>query len=241
MFHSIASWPATGRWLLRDGLRAALAIAAKDLRAEARSRTALVAAVALAALMLVVFNLARDPTALRPQLVAPSALWITCTFASMTALGRAFQIESENGALDALLLAPVPREAIYLGKLLGNLLFVGIVEAVTLPLLVLFFNLDLRGSLPGLVLVAVLTSIAFVAVGTVFGAVSVRVRYRELLLPLLLLPFMVAPLVSAVHITSSILDGRSLASNAGWLRLLVSYDIVFVTMGFLVFPALLDE
>lgn len=229
------------RWFLRNGLRAALAIAAKDLRAEIRSRTALVSAVALAALILVIFNLARDPTVLRPQLIAPSALWITCTFASMTALGRAFQVEVEHGAIDALLLAPVPREAIYLGKLLGNLVFVAVVEAVTLPLLVLFFNLDLRGTLPSLALVALVATVGFVAVGTVFGALAVRVRYRELLLPLLLLPFMIAPLVGAVHATSNILDGRPFSENAGWLRLLFGYDIVFVTVGLLVFPALLDE
>lgn len=222
-------------------MRAALAIAAKDLRAEARSRTALVSAVALAALILVIFYLARDPTVLRPQLIAPSALWITCTFASMTALGRAFQMEVEHGAIDALLLAPVPREAIYLGKFLGNLVFVGVVEAVTLPLLVLFFNLGLWGALPALAIVALLATVGFVAVGTVFGALVARVRYRELLLPLLLLPFMVAPLVSAVQITSGILEGRSLAHNPGSLRLLFGYDIVFVTVGLLVFPALLDE
>lgn len=194
-----------------------------------------------AALILVIFNFARDPTALRAQQLAPSALWITCTFAAVTALNRAFQVELENGAMDALLLAPVPREGIYLGKFLSNLGFVGVVEGVTLPLFVLFFNLDVGRALPGLVLVTALASVGFVAVGTVFSALTVRVRFTELLLPLLLLPFMVPPLVGAVQMTSSLLNGRPLLESAGWLRLLVAYDVVFVTLCVLVFPALVDE
>ena len=128
-------------------LRLALAIAAKDIRAELRSRTALLSAVVFAALVLVVFNFARDPTALSATDLAPSVLWVTFALAAMVALNRAFTIERENGALDGLLLAPVPREALFLGKLLANLAFVGTVEAVTLPLFVLFFNVDLgRGA-----------------------------------------------------------------------------------------------
>lgn len=222
-------------------MRAALAIAAKDIRAELRRKSALVAALVFAALILVIFNFARDPTAIRPDQLAPSALWITITFASVTALNRAFAVELDHGALDGLLLAPVGREAIYLGKLLGNLAFVGVVEAVTLPLFVLFFNLDLRGALPGIVLLALLASVGFTAVGTVFSALTVRVQFNELMLPVLLLPFMVPPLIGAAQVTTRLLAGRPLAESAGWLQILLVYDIVFVTLCFLVFPAVLDE
>ena len=222
-------------------MRAALAIAAKDIRGELRRRAALVSALVFAALILVIFNFARDPASLRPDALAPSALWITCTFASVTALNRAFAVELDHGALDGLLLAPVGREAIYLGKFLGNLAFVGIVEAVTLPLFVLFFNLELHGALPGLVLLAVLASVGFVAVGTVFSALTARVRFNELMLPVLLLPFMVPPLMGAAQVTTRLLAGRPLAESLGWLRILVTYDIVFVTLCLLVFPAVLDE
>ena len=108
-----------------ESLRLALAIAGKDIRAELRSRTALLSAVVFAALVLVVFNFARDPTALAAVDLAPSVLWVTFALAAMVALNRAFTIERENGALDGLLLAPVPREALFAGKLLANLAFVG--------------------------------------------------------------------------------------------------------------------
>jgi heme exporter protein B len=222
-------------------IRVALAIAAKDIRGELRRKAALVSALVFAALILVIFNFARDATAVRPADIAPGALWITCTFASVTALNRAFAVELDHGALDGLLLAPVGREAIYLGKFLGNLAFVGIVEAVTFPLFVLFFNLDLRGALPGLVALAVLTSVGFVAVGTVFSALTARVQFNELMLPVLLLPFMVPPLMGAAQVTTRLLAGRPLAESAGWIQTLVIYDIVFVTLCLLVFPAVVDE
>src|SRR5215216_4364777 len=108
-----------------------LAIAAKDIRAELRSRTALLSALVFAALVLVVFNFARDPTALAATDLAPSVLWVTFALAAMLAMNRAFAVERENSALDGLLLAPLPREALFVGKFLANLAFVGTVELVT--------------------------------------------------------------------------------------------------------------
>jgi heme exporter protein B len=219
----------------------AVAIAAKDIRAELRSRTALVSALGFAALVLVIFNFARDPTALAGTDLAPSALWVTFALASMVALNRAFTLERENGALDGLRVAPVAREAIFLGKLLANLAFVGTVELVTLPLFTLFFNVSLWAALPGILGVAALATIGFVAVGTSFSAMTVRTRFAELMLPVLLLPFMVPPLIGAVQVTSRLLAGRPLSELLGWLRLLALYDVVFVTLCTLTFAAIVDE
>lgn len=219
----------------------ALAIAAKDIRVELRSRTALVSALVFAALVLVIFNFARDPTALSATDLAPSALWVTFALASMVALNRAFTIERENGALDGLLVAPVSREAIFVGKLLANLAFVGTVELVTLPLFTLFFNVSLWTVLPGVIAVAALATVGFVAVGTIFSAMAVRTRFAELMLPVLLLPFMVPPLIGAVQVTTRLLAGRPLSEMLGWLRLLALYDVVFVTLCTLVFSAVVDE
>src|SRR5687768_3780211 len=231
----------TTGWSVPDAIRLALVIAGKDIRAELRSRTALLSAVVFAALVLVVFNFARDPTALAAVDLAPSVLWVTFALAAMVALNRAFTIERENGALDGLLLAPVPRGTVFLGKLVANLAFVGTVEAVTLPLFVLFFNVDLGRALPGIVGVTVLATIGFVAVGTIFSAMAVRTRFAELMLPVLLLPFMVPPLIGAVQVTARLLDGRPLSEMLGWLRLLALYDIVFVTLCTLAFAAVMDE
>jgi heme exporter protein B len=224
-----------------DSVRLALAVAAKDIRAELRSRTALLSALVFAALVLVVFNFARDPTAISASALAPSVLWVTFALAAMVAMNRAFNIERENAALDGLLLAPVPREALFLGKLLANLAFVGVVELVTLPLFVLFFNVSLWAALPGILGVAALATIGFVAVGTIFSAMAVRTRFAELMLPVLLLPFMVPPLIGAVQVTSRLLAGRPLSEMLGWLRLLALYDIVFVTLCTLAFTAVVDE
>jgi heme exporter protein B len=218
-----------------------MAIAAKDIRAELRSRTALLSALVFAALVLVVFNFARDPTVLSAASLAPSVLWVTFALAAMVAMNRAFNIERENAAIDGLLLAPVPREAIFLGKLLANLAFVGTVELVTLPLFTLFFNVSLWPALPGIIGVAALATIGFVSVGTIFSAMAVRTRFAELMLPVLLLPFMVPPLIGAVQVTSRLLAGRPLSEMLGWLRLLALYDIVFVTLCTLAFSAVVDE
>ncbi|NOT09718.1 MAG: ABC transporter permease [Gemmatimonadales bacterium] len=226
---------------MADLFRAALAIAIKDIRVEGRSRTALISAVTFAALVLVIFNFARDPGALPKSALAPSVLWITFTFAAVIALNRSFALEKENAALDGLLLAPVSRSAVFLGKYLANLAFVFVVLAVTLPLFVLFFDVGFEGGLPGILAAAVLATLGFVAVGTVFAAITVRTRFADLMLPLLLFPFLMPPVTWAVQITTRLLSGRPVGEILGWLRLLALYDVVFVTLSLLLFPLLMDE
>lgn len=222
-------------------LRVALAVALKDLTVERRSKTALIAALAFAALVLVIFNFARDAAALSREQLAPSVLWITFSFSGMLALNRSFALEQENAALDTLLLAPVSRSALFLGKFLANLAFVFTVEAVALPLCALFFGVRLGGALGGILLTMVLATTGFVAVGTIFAAMTVRTRFAELMLPLLVLPFLLPPVMGAVQVTSRLLAGRPLSEIAGWLRILGFYDLVFVTLCLLLFPALMDE
>lgn len=226
---------------MSDTLRAALALAGKDLRLEFRSKTGIISAAMFAALVLIIFNFSRDPTTVSNLDLAPSVLWATFTFGAMVALNRAFHLERENAAFDGLRLAPISREAIYLGKLLANLVFVSLVEAVTLPLFILFFDVDLSGALPGILLITLLATIGFVGVGTVFSAMVVRTRFAELMLPVLLLPFMVPPLIGAAMATTRLLAGRPLSDFAGWLRFLAVYDLVFLTLSALVFWAVVDE
>jgi heme exporter protein B len=224
-----------------NALRLALVIAGKDIRLELRSRTSLLSATVFAALVLIVFNFARDPTAVATVDLAPSVLWVTVSFASVVAMNRAFTVERENAAFDGLLLAPVAREALYLGKYLANLAFVLVVEAIALPLFVLFFNVDLGHALPGLLCTLVLATAGFVAVGTVFSAMVVRTRFAELMLPILLLPFMVPPLIFAVKTTVPLFAGRPLSDVVDGLRLLALYDVAFITLSILLFSAVVDE
>jgi heme exporter protein B len=188
-----------------------------------------------------VFQFGHDPTAVSNFDLAPSILWVTFTFAAILTLNRAFQLELENQALDGLLLAPIGRGSIYLGKLIANLVFVGTIELIGLPLLALFFNVPVLPFLGPLVATTALATVGFVAVGTLFSAMTVRTRFAELLLPVLLLPFMVLPLWWAVLATGRLLAGRPLSEVAGWLNMLAVYDIVFVTLALLLFPATVNE
>jgi heme exporter protein B len=226
---------------VRELLRSALAVAAKDIRIELRSRTALVSATSFAALVLLIFNYARDPGSVSREVMAPSVLWITFTFAGVIALNRSFALERENGSLDALLMAPASRSALFLGKYAANLAFVLTVEAVTLPLFILFYDVSFGRALPAVVGTAMLATIGFVAVGTIMAAITVRTRFAELMLPLLVLPFLVPPVSWAVQVTSRLLTGRPANEIVGWIRLLALYDLVFVTLCLLLFPPLMDE
>ncbi|HKA57217.1 MAG TPA: heme exporter protein CcmB [Gemmatimonadales bacterium] len=226
---------------LPDLLRHSWALAAKDLRIEFRSRTAILSAVVFVVLAFVVFNFGRDPTAVPNVALAPSILWVTFTLAAILALNRAFNLELENQAFDGLLLAPIDRSSIYLGKLIANLVFVATFELIGVPLLILFFNLRLLPYLGPLALLIGLATLGFVAVGTLFSAMTVRTRFAELLLPVLLLPFMILPLSWGVQATVRLLAGRPLSEIAGWLNMLAVYDVVFVALALLLFPATVTE
>ena len=222
-------------------LHDAWVLARKDLALELRTRTGLVSAVVFTALVLTVFNFGRDPTAVAVIDLAPSILWVTFTFAGVLSLNRAFQLELENQALEGLLVSPIDRRALYLGKLWSNLIFLFVVEAVGLPLFALFFNVPVLHVLPPLAGLIALATVGFVAVGTLLSALVIRVRFAELMLPVLLLPFLIPPLVGAVQVTARLLSGRPLSEVVGWLKLLLAYDIVFVALATLLFPATVDE
>jgi heme exporter protein B len=222
-------------------IRLALVLAAKDVRVELASRTALATAITFAILVLVIFNFARDPAEVRLEVLAPSVLWVTSAFAGVVALNRSFAMEREHGAMEGLLLAPMSRSAVYLGKYLANLAFVLTVNAVLLPLFILFFNVSLTAALGWVALLLVLAATGYVAIGTLLAAMTVRTRFAELMLPVLLLSFLVPPVLVGVQATTRLLGGRPMSEIVGWIRFLAVYDIVFVTLGWLLFPATMDE
>lgn len=226
---------------MREFVRQTFAVAGKDLVLEMRSRTAFLSMLVFTALVLTIFNFARDATAVSGLDLAPGTLWITFSFAGLLGMNRAFALERENRALDGLLLAPLSRTALYAGKLLANLAFVGAIEAIALPLFALFFNVPVLPVLGPLVLVIALATIGFVCVGTLFSAMAVTTRFAELLLPVLLLPFLFPPVVAAVQITARLFGGRPFAEQLAWLKLLVGFDVVFLTLCILVFEWTVEE
>jgi len=222
-------------------LRAAWLIAVKDIAIEWRTKTAFASGLVFAVLVLAVLFFSRDPTAVSSMAIAPGALWVTFTFAAMLGLNRAFLLEREMRALDGILLAGVPPSAIFWGKFGANLAFVGAIEAISLPLFVVFYDVPIWLRFGELVLVIAMATVAFVAVGTLLSAMVVRTRYAELMLPLLLLPFLVPPLVGGVQLTAGLLDGRPLSDLSGWLKLIGAFDVAFVTASAVLFQVVLDE
>src|SRR5258706_925481 len=175
-------------------LRHAWTVASKDLLVEFRSRTAILSVAVFVVLVFVVFQFGHDPTAVSNVDLAPSILWVTFTFAAILAWNRAFQLELENQALDGLLLAPIERSSIYVGKLIANLVFVATIELIGVPLLALFFNVPVLSYLWPLSALIALATIGFVAAWTLFCRMFEGPPLSWVLLAVLLLPFFITPL-----------------------------------------------
>ncbi|MCE2456939.1 MAG: heme exporter protein CcmB [Dehalococcoidia bacterium] len=215
------------------------AILAKDLLLELRTKDILVTTLVFGLLVIVVFNFALDPTPAMIATVAPGILWVSFTFGGVLGLNRSFSIESSHGNLQGLMLAPVGRDAIYFGKFLSNFLFMVGVEVVIFPLFLVLFNLPL--TVYSVIPVLILATIAIAAVGTVFSAMAVNTRSREVMLPLLFFPVVVPVIIAAAEATGILLrdavstDGASTFRLIGpgvstWIPMLVVFDAVFLVI-----------
>lgn len=222
-------------------LAAAWIVARKDLAVELRTRTAFLSVLVFTLLSLATFYFAWDPTAVSAIDLAPGVLWVTFTFAGLLGLHRSFGTEMADRAIDALLAAPVEREAIYLGKAAANVVFVGAVLAMALPALALLYNLPLVDAVVSLAPVAVLAAIGLVAVGTLFSSMAVNTRLAELLLPMLSLPFFVPIVLASAQASTKLLAARPLAEAMPWLKILLAFDLVFVVACTVAFPYTLEE
>jgi heme exporter protein B len=219
--------------------QAVTAIVRKDLAAELRSRELLSAMIVFALLVILVFNFALDLDAQARSSATAGVLWVTFIFAGTTGLNRSMAIEKDRGCLDGLLLAPVDRSAIYFGKMIGNLVFMLIVEIIVIPVYSVLYNIDLFH--PALFLVILLGSLGYIAVGTLLSTMSVQARTREILLPILLFPVIVPVLVAAVKATLNILQGVALSEIYVWINILCAYDVIFLAIGWLVFDYVVQE
>src|SRR5687768_11250013 len=189
--------------------KAMLAIVQKDLAAEYHSRELVPAMLAFSLIVIIIFNFALELDIKTRQSVTAGVLWATFAFAGTLGLNRSMAIEKDRGCMDGLLLAPVDRAAIYFGKAISNLAFMLIVETIVLPVYSVLYNVNLFQ--PGLLLVILLGSIGYVAVGTLLAAMSVQTRTRDILLPILLFPVVIPVLLAAVKASSGFLDGSDLA------------------------------
>jgi len=216
------------------------AIIAKDVAAELRTREMLSSMGVFSILVIIVFNFALELTERNIiETATPGALWVTIIFAGMLGLNRSLSVELDKGCLDGLLLTPVDRSAIFLGKALGNTLFMLAVELVVLPLFVVFFNVPLVR--PWVILVVVLGTFGFAGVGTLLSAMAVNTRAREVMLPILLFPVAMPELIAAVKATSGAMMGLPVSEWLQWLNLLIVYDVILVAVSFMVFEYVVEE
>lgn len=214
-------------------------IAWKDLRIELRSRDIFTTMIAFSALAVVMLGLSFDLRVPKMEMVAPGALWVIVLFTGVLGLNRSFGAEVDRGSLAALLLAPVDRSAIYFGKLLANLIFIVATEIVLLPVILIIFDVNLFQ--PQILMGLLLGTIGYVSVGTLFAALSANARTRESLLPVLLLPVMIPVFVAGVGLTANVVDGRNLSSIGRWFSLLIAYDLIFITLSFLLFDLIWED
>ena len=219
--------------------RAAAAVFMKDLRLEARTRESLTAILAFSLVVAFIFNFAFDPSPRIVAVVGPGIVWVAYIFTGVLGMNRTFILERERGTLDGLLLAPVGREAIYLGKLLGALTLLLVVEALMLPVFLVLYDLSLLNL--WFIAIAVAATVGFAAVGTLFSALAVHTRAREVMLPLLFLPVVLPIVIGAVAGTGEALDGTGWSGVGRWLQLIVAFDVVFLVLSSWAFEFVLEE
>src|ERR1700690_3011120 len=210
----------------------------KDLRLEWRSKDAINSMLFFSLLVVVVFSFSFDPTAEESRRIAGGLVWVAFLFAAVVALNQTWARELRNQVLDAYRVSPAPANSLFLAKVLGNFIFVVVLEGLMTPLFMVFYNLRPLGPAWQLIPVAMLGTWALVVNGTFFAAMSLRTRSREIMLPLLLFPISIPALLAMVQATTSILNGEDSAHF--YIVLLLTYDVVFTIACLFLFELVLN-
>ena len=208
-------------------LRQAYLLLRKDLRLEWRRRDSLLTMFFFGTLLLFVFHFAFDMPPDKVVELAPALLWLAFLFTGTLGLAQLFQAERDNHCLDALLLSPLDRGALFLAKSAFNLILMLLVESVVIPLFWILFNLGSWNLLPQLFLVTLLGTLGFCVLGTITAAITLRARARELLLPLVLFPLMIPVILATIRCMEMVLRTGSFGDAIAWLRLLIGFDVIF--------------
>ena len=226
---------------LRAEARIALAVARKDALAELRGRQATVSTLFFAAIVLLLFGFALGPDSARLAAAAPGLLWLAVVFAGVLAVSRLHLLETDDGALEQLALYPVQRRAIYAGKALGGFGVMLVIGAVVLAAVGILFAVDVVSAWLPLLVTIVLGSLGVAAVGTFYAGITVRLRAREVMLPLLMLPVLAPLLLGAVKATSAALAGDPFGELGSWLQLLIAFDVIMLAAGLATYGYLLED
>ncbi|MCD4802358.1 MAG: heme exporter protein CcmB [Anaerolineales bacterium] len=224
---------------MKSYLNAIRAVIWKDLTAEWRTRENLSAMLVFALLVILIFNFALELDIQAQESLSAGVLWATFIFAGTIGLNRSLAVEKDRGCLDGLLLAPVDRSVIYFGKAIGNLIFMLLVEIIVLPVYSFLYQVPVFQ--PGFLLVVVLGSIGYVAVGTLLATMVIQARTRDILLPILLFPLSLPVIIAAVKASQGFLLMVPLTEISAWLNLLIVYDLIFTAAAFMVFDFVVEE
>jgi len=217
------------------------AIIWKDLLLELRTRERVAAMGAFAVLSCILFNFSTDQTIVSPQDVAAGLIWMTLVFAGLLGIGRTFHLEAQDGAFQGVLTSPTPKDAVYLGKTTANFVLLYAVALLVVGVFTLFFGLDLGGH-PGMIALALaLGSLGFVALGTLFSAISSGTHMGETLLPILVFPLLAPMVIYGVSATGRLLADRPIAEVAGNLRMLGAFAVLAVAVGAVLFRYVVEE
>jgi len=217
------------------------AILRKDLRLELRSGQSTIALVALALLVLVVLVFALDPAVARGPETAAGALWVALVFSGMLGATRVLTAESENGCIRGLLLSPADRAGLYAAKLAAAFIFMMVAEAAGVVMMVLFFNLEFDAAMMRVAPVLALGALGFASLATLLAAITSRARASDLMLPLLAVPMYVPALIAGVRASAAALSGAPFSAARDWIGILIAFDVLFVTAGYLLFEHVIAE
>ena len=211
--------------------RQVLVVTVKDLRAEVRTKEAVNASLAFALVILLMFSFAFDPLEETTREISGGLLWIVFAFAGTLVLNRSFAREQPNDCLDALIAAPISGAALFLGKALANYVLVLAVELVALPVFGIFYSVHWTAQFPQLIMVMLLATWALTVIGTIFSALTVNIRLREVMLPMLTYPILVPALMGAMQLTAGLVNGKPISGDSvSWLKMLIGFDVIFTAV-----------
>jgi len=214
----------------------------KDILDELRGGGALISMLVFALLVIVIFSFAFGTLLSAQKELSAGLLWVTFVFASTLGLNYSFSVEKENSAIKGLMLAPVDRSILYLGKLISNFVFIFIIELFTVPIFLVLFNYRVLEIIPQLLLVLFLGTAGICSVGTIFSSMSTSTKKGNILLPIILFPIIIPLLIGSIRCTSAIFLDESLISSTGsWIIMLVVYDVLFITISLLTYEFILEE
>ena len=225
---------------MKRNLKIVFTIVLKDIKSESRTKDFLSSVFIFSLITVLIFSFALETYSETSIALAPGMLWVTFIFAGVLGFGRTFILEKENGCIDGLLLCPIDREVIYWGKLIGSFCFMLLVEVIILPIFFIFLNLSLS-VLPQILVTVLLATLGIASLGTLFSALAVNTRARDIMLPILFLPAVIPILIIAVKSTGLILQGVAWSSLGSWLGMIAAFDLIYLILSSYLFNFVVES